>query len=68
MNTELLDIIACPICKGPLDLEAEGANDAGEILVGTLTCALCGERYPIAGGIPNLLPPALRDAETAVGR
>ena len=70
MNTELLDIIACPVCRGPLDLEAgeiagEGAPDAGEVLTGTLICARCGERYPIAGGIPNLLPPELRDAEAA---
>ena len=73
MNTDLLNIIACPVCKGPLDLQAdeiaaEGAVDAGEVLTGTLTCAACDERYPIAGGIPNLLPPELRDAEAAAGR
>ena len=67
MNTDLLDIIACPVCKGPLDLQAdeiapEGAVDAGEVLTGTLTCAHCNERYPIAGGVPNLLPPELREA------
>ena len=73
MRLELLDIIACPVCKGPLDLQAdetapEGAVDAGEVLTGTLTCAPCDERYPITGGIPNLLPPDLRDAEIAAGR
>ena len=73
MRTDLLDIIACPVCKGPLTLEAEtiapdDAPDAGEVLTGTLTCPLCDERYPIADGIPNLLPPDLRDAEEAVGR
>ena len=67
MKTDLLDIIACPVCKGELDLQAdeiapEEAADAGEALTGTLTCARCGEQYPIAGGIPNLLPPDLRDA------
>ena len=67
MNTDLLNIIACPVCKGALDLQAdeiapEGAVDAGEVLAGTLTCASCDERYPIAGGVPNLLPPELRDA------
>ncbi len=73
MKTDLLDIIACPVCKGALDLDAheiapDGAPDAGEVLTGTLTCEPCGERYPIAGGIPNLLPPELRDAEIAAGR
>lgn len=73
MNTDLLNIIACPVCKGELELQAdeiapEGAADAGEVLTGTLTCVSCDERYPIAGGIPNLLPPELRDAEAAAGR
>ncbi|MCE2500039.1 MAG: methytransferase partner Trm112 [Dehalococcoidia bacterium] len=73
MRTDLLDIIACPVCKGPLTLEAEtiapdDAPDAGEVLTGTLACAFCDERYPIADGIPNLLPPDLRDAEAAAGR
>ena len=67
MRKDLLDIIACPICKGSLALDTDelapaGAADAGEILTGTLTCEPCQERYPIAGGIPNLLPPDLRDA------
>lgn len=73
MNTDLLDIIACPVCKGPLDLQTDAiapddAPDAGEVLTGTLTCAPCNERYPITDGIPNLLPPDLRDAEAAAGR
>ena len=29
---------------------------------GTLSCAACGERFPIEDGIPNLLPPELREA------
>ena len=73
MKTDLLDILACPVCKGPLTLAAEtlapdDAPDAGEVLTGTLTCAACSEVYPIVGGIPNLLPPDLRDAEIAAGR
>lgn len=73
MRTDLLEIIACPVCKGELSLHAEkiapgNARDAGEVLSGTLTCRLCGEEYPITDGIPNLLPPDLRDAEIAAGR
>ena len=73
MKTDLLDILACPVCKGPLDLQTdeiapEGAANAGEVLTGTLTCAPCDERYPVAGGIPNLLPPDLRNAEIVAGR
>ena len=43
MRTDLLDIIACPLCKGELDLQAteiaaEGSRDSGEVLTGTLIC------------------------------
>ena len=63
MRPDLLDIIACPVCKGPLDLRVDGIAPAGagEALSGALTCRLCNESYPIADGIPNLLPPELRD-------
>ncbi len=59
MRHELLEILACPLCKVPLDLivrEQEGE----EILQGTLTCTRCREVYPIEDSIPNLLPPQLR--------
>lgn len=73
MRTDLLDILACPVCRGALTLEAEtiapdDAPDAGEVLTGTLVCSGCPEAYPISDGIPNLLPPDLRDAEAAAGR
>ena len=73
MNTDLMDIIACPVCRGPLELRADtiapsDAPDAGEVLTGLLTCASCDEGYPISDGIPNLLPPDLRDAEERAGR
>lgn len=41
---ELLDILACPKCKGPL--EASGDN---------LVCPACGLKYPVRDGIPVLL-------------
>ncbi len=73
MRTDLLDILACPVCRGTLTLQAdtiapEGAPDTGEVLTGALNCSPCNEVYPIRDGIPNLLPPDLRDAEAAAGR
>lgn len=73
LRTDLLDILACPVCRSPLTLQAgaiapDDAPDAGEVLTGTLTCSSCSEVYPITDGIPNLLPPDLRHAETASGR
>ena len=41
---DLLQILACPKCKGPLRQERDG-----------LICAACRLRYPIRAGIPVLL-------------
>ncbi len=62
MKKELVDILACPVCKGDLDLSIEEEDDKGEIVNGSLYCRNCDERYPIAEGIPNLLPPELRQS------
>jgi len=60
MKRQLLEILACPICKSsPLELEVFEERD-GEIIEGVLRCAECGIDYPIEGSIPNMLPPATR--------
>lgn len=56
MKRNLLDILACPICKGDLKLEAEEENEV-EIISGKLICGKCKVEYPIEDGIPNMLPP-----------
>ena len=60
MRRDLLDILVCPVSKGPLTLTVTNETD-GEILEGTLTCEE-GHSFPIEDGIPNLLPPDLREA------
>ena len=59
MKRDLMDILACPMCKGELTLEVD-SQDGDEIVAGSLRCAACDEQYPIEDGIPNLLPPDLR--------
>ena len=56
MKKDLVDMLACPVCKGDLTLEAEKV-DAEEVLAGTLVCGGCKVSYPIEDGIPNMLPP-----------
>jgi uncharacterized protein YbaR (Trm112 family) len=46
MDTKLLDILACPVCKGTLAYD----KDAGE-----LVCKLDRLAYPIRDGIPVML-------------
>jgi uncharacterized protein YbaR (Trm112 family) len=54
-----MDILACPMCKGPLELNVTEENDV-EIVSGSLFCSACNETYPIEDTIPNLLPPDMR--------
>ena len=44
IDKELLDILACPDCKGDVELK-------GDLIV----CSKCGKKYPIRNGIPILL-------------
>lgn len=54
-----MEILACPVCKGELELRAD-VEDGDEIVAGALLCRACDEAYPIEDTIPNLLPPELR--------
>ncbi|SFB74733.1 Uncharacterized conserved protein YbaR, Trm112 family [Halobiforma haloterrestris] len=70
MKESLLEILRCPLDKHELELEdAEYADDENanedEVVSGTLVCTECGERYPIEDGIPNLLPPDMREETPA---
>ncbi len=61
MKPDLMEILVCPLCKGDLQLTVDHETD-GEILAGSLRCDNCNETYPIEEGIPNMLPPELREA------
>ncbi len=44
IDKELLDILACPACKGDVELKEE-----------KIVCKKCGKKYPIRDGIPVML-------------
>jgi uncharacterized protein YbaR (Trm112 family) len=44
IDKELLDILACPSCKGDVKLEDN-----------KIVCKACGKKYPIKDGIPIML-------------
>ncbi len=56
MKPELMDILACPVCKGSLRLDTVEEKE-GEIITGSLFCSKCDHTYQIIDSIPNLLPP-----------
>jgi len=64
MKEELVDKLACPVCKGDLDLNIEEeirAEGKREIVNGFLKCISCNQKYPISEKIGNLLPPGFEE-------
>lgn len=47
MNPKLLEILVCPVCKGPLDWKKADRE---------LVCQACRLAYPIRDDIPVMLP------------
>ncbi len=59
MKDTLMEILACPVCKGSLELTVT-ERDENEIVTGSLYCEQCDFHYPIQDTIPNLLPPDMQ--------
>lgn len=57
MKKELMNKLACPICKGELELRNQEIED-DRIKSGELFCQNCDQTYPIKDGLPDLLPPS----------
>ncbi len=55
MDARLLEILVCPVCKGPLDHR----KTAGE-----LVCKACRLAYPIKDDIPVMLVDEARQLAT----
>ncbi len=60
MRRDTLSILVCPLCKSELELTV-AREEADVIIEGKLKCTSCRENFPIEDGIPNMLPPDLRD-------
>ena len=53
MNINLLDVLACPKCKGRLWVAAFAAFV--RVNNGELYCENCGSRFPIVNGVPRFV-------------
>ena len=47
IHPDLLEILACPVCKTPVELVQDGAG---------LRCGQCKRVYPVREDIPIMLP------------
>ncbi|HEX7441331.1 MAG TPA: Trm112 family protein [Caldimonas sp.] len=50
METRLLDLLVCPICKGPLEHTRPPAHERHELI-----CAADRLAFPVRDGIPVML-------------
>lgn len=63
MRPEALDALVCPACSGALRSSVAPGNDLTE---GELLCTGCDRRWPVGGGIPDLIfPRALAEGDAA---
>jgi len=65
MDTRLLELLVCPICKGPLDYQRPPQAERAE-----LVCAADRLAFPVRDGIPVMLESEARqldDAASGVG-
>lgn len=58
IDKELLDILACPACKGDVELKDHKLKNNGLASTGQsqkIICKKCGKKYPVRDGIPIML-------------
>jgi SAM-dependent methyltransferase len=55
MRLEHLRLLACPVCRGGLNL-ARGTPTDGVLLEGTLGCSACRREFAVVGGIARFVP------------
>ena len=58
LDPALLDILACPDCRSPLEADPDADGGAGELL-----CTGCPLAYPVRDDIPVLLVDEARRRE-----
>ena len=56
MDSRLLDLLVCPICKGPLEFDRAAAE---------LICRRDRIAFPVRDGIPVMLAEQARDTQPA---
>jgi uncharacterized protein YbaR (Trm112 family)/ubiquinone/menaquinone biosynthesis C-methylase UbiE len=56
MDVELLALICCPFDHGNLTMRTFVEEHDTQIKEGVVICDCCGRQYPIASGIPRMLP------------
>ncbi len=63
LTHDMIPHLLCPTCQsGEMSAEVQ-REDGQQVLAGTLRCSSCGEAYPVAGGVPALMPAGVLDRQ-----
>jgi uncharacterized protein len=62
MDHRLIDLLVCPLCKGPLTMLRDAATGSAE-----LVCAADRLAFPIRDGIPVMLESEARATDAPTG-
>ncbi len=65
MDARLLDILVCPICKGPLVHERAGADAPADAPQAELICTRDRLAFPVRDAIPRMLVDEARRLDDA---
>jgi ubiquinone/menaquinone biosynthesis C-methylase UbiE/uncharacterized protein YbaR (Trm112 family) len=61
MRRRLVEALACPECRGTVEVVESHKETAVRILQGALRCTACGRRYPIDKGVPRMVSQVTED-------
>lgn len=61
LTRELVDVLACPRCKGALELRSttpdrNASGGAMDDVASALVCHACDRSYPVVHQIPDFMP------------
>jgi len=63
LTRQMLPLLLCPTCQdGDLAIRATQC-EGNRILTGDLDCQSCGSHFPVAGGVPALMPEGVMDSQ-----
>lgn len=55
VRTELLELLACPGCRGELLCHAHSTREEGDVVEGVLACKQCGSEFRVTRSIPRFV-------------
>ncbi len=65
MDRRILDILVCPLCKGPLKLHKHQSNQPNDGAEAELVCSADKLAFPVRDGIPVMLIDSARSLDPA---